>query len=198
MTNRFNTFKAKLISAPKNNLLRCLCGLIVLSMVFPIHSSASRPSEYDIKAVYLYNFTKFISWPESAFLNASSPIMICVYGSNPAKKTLEKLSEKITRGRPLKVNFLENEDDADTCHILFLSQTNANRALPFLKETFGKPVLTVGEYLGFVESGIIEFKVDDDYRVKLAINLNHAKQNNISISAQLLEIAYIVKTEEAP
>lgn len=198
MTKRFNAYKILIISFLRNHLLRCFCAFIFLNIISPIAGSTARPSEYDIKAVYLYNFTKFISWPESAFSDSNSPIMICVFGSNPAKKTLEKLSEKITRGRPLKVSFLEDEHDAGACHILFLSQTNEIRALPFLKETTGKPVLTVGEYSGFSDNGIIEFKVDTDYRVKLAINLNHAKQNQINISAQLLEIAYIVKTEEIP
>src|SRR5690348_4279341 len=53
-----------------------VCLVIFSGVAFP-----DRPSEYQVKAAYLYNFGKFVSWPADA--TAISEFDVCVLGTDP-------------------------------------------------------------------------------------------------------------------
>jgi len=145
--------------------------------------------EYRIKAAYLYNFAKFVDWPEQSFTNAEAPLVIGVWGPNPFGHELEVIAEnhKIN-GHSIVVKSVTSLADASSVHLLFFSGDNA-QAVAELKQLPSASVLTVGESEKFtVAGGMIGFVREDD-KVRFVINAAAAEQHGVKISAQLLKLA---------
>ncbi len=77
--------------------------------------------EYQIKASFLYNFTKFVEWPADRFADEGTPIIICVIGKDPFGTTLEDtVAGKIVKGRHIGIRRIDNVVDLDAYHVLFV------------------------------------------------------------------------------
>lgn len=159
-----------------------------------IAAENSRTTEYQVKAAYLYNFTKFIDWPATNFASADAPIVIGIVGEDPFGKTLDDLVKgESVRGHPLVVKRLEPGEDWRGCQVLFISQTEKNQMPALLQQLKSNPVLTVGDSNGFAEQGgMINFVIVQE-KVKLEINPEAATEAGLQISSKLLKLARIVK-----
>ena len=171
-------FQALIVS-----VLLCLSTLV---------SSSPRPSEYDVKLAYLYNFTKFMNWPEQLFEHKNSPYVLCIVGNIQIKPDVVKqLQQKTSRNRPIQIRFINEHSSIDKCHVLFITRTiNYRSTMQLAQNANGTGTVLVGEVPGFAQDhGIVEFILDDRNRVRIIINLTHAHNQEVSISAQLLEVA---------
>lgn len=159
-------------------------------------SPPQEPSqEYKIKAVFLFNFVQFVEWPASAFQSPTSPIIIGILGDDPFGPYLDAtVKGEVVRGHPLEVRRFASAEDAVASHILFLPPDGPNKpetALPILK---GRHILTVGETTAFARrGGIIRFFTDNN-KIKIRINLDVAKEEDLSISSKLLRLAEVVSS----
>jgi hypothetical protein len=146
--------------------------------------------EYQIKAGYLYNFTKFITWPEEI----SETFNLCILGDDPFGEIIDPIEQRNVADHPIKVvrlPYSRSHTDITKfplCHILYIS--------PSFKETgiYQKlhNVLTIGETDQFAaQGGMIGFQKQND-RVTLQINLSALKQSGLKVSAKLLEVSEIV------
>src|SRR4051812_14257552 len=83
-------------------------------------SSADMP-EYQVKAAFLYNFTQFVEWPETAFTSETAPLVIGILGDDPFKGSLEELvhGEQV-KHRSLVIEHYQRIDEVHSCHILFI------------------------------------------------------------------------------
>lgn len=166
----------------------------IIAITFMFYCSAIKPavgveSEYQVKAAYLYNFAKFIRWPGIAFKNQKSPLVIGVLGQNYFDETLELLSIKTVRDRPVKIRYFTTLNDVDTCHMLYISSNNLAENGLALKKLVNRPIVTVGDDPQFAANGgVIQF-ITIRNRLRFIINLNVAKANGIQIDSQLLSLA---------
>lgn len=174
---------------------RCLRALLLL--LAPALLGASGPSEYDIKLVYLYNFTKFVTWPDTAFATADAPLTICVAGSLPDVSTWEHLEDRKARNRPIELRLLDRKQTQYDCHVLFITRSADASQIRMLLRNMPDTTLLVGETPDFArKEGVIGFVTDDRRRVRIEINLDRARQRQLNIRAQLLEIARKVYRDE--
>ncbi len=151
--------------------------------------SADAPGEYKVKAAYLYNFAKFIRWPDSAFHNAEAPLVIGVLGTNYFNGALQPLAAKKVRNRTIEIKHFKTLAEVQNCHLLYISKSEQQNRGLILTTLANQPILTVGVFNDFVElGGIIQFITRRD-RLRFSINLAVASQNNIQIEAQLLSLA---------
>jgi len=156
-----------------------LFGLLFLRTLYADDISV----EYKIKAGYLYNFTKFITWPGD---NAKT-FNLCILGADPFGDLLNPIEQRSALERPIKLLRLERLTGNLHCHILFVSEAHDLASVKALTTT-----LIVGEYQGFAaQGGMIGF-VNKESRIKLQINLQAIKQSGLKISAKLLEVAEII------
>ena len=116
---------------------RCLFALSLL--LVPISLGASAPTEYDVKLVYLYNFTKFVNWPDSAFADADAPINICVLGSLPAVNSSKLIGDKTSRNRTVALRLLDHAPAQDACHILFFTKSISHAKALNITRTLSTP-----------------------------------------------------------
>jgi hypothetical protein len=148
-------------------------------------------SEYAVKAAYLFNFARFVSWPHNAFATPGTALTICILGSDPFGSTLDSmLSNEVIDGHPLEARRITELAQADGCHILFV---NAGVEARSVQEGLGeRPVLTVGDAEAFaLGGGMVGFRIDQS-TVRLTINPDALRQKGLVMSSQVLRLARIV------
>jgi hypothetical protein len=166
---------------------------VALCLAGPLAGQASR--EYDLKAVFLFNFVTFVDWPANATPD-KSPFVIGVLGEDPFGSALDEViaGEKI-RGAPLQARRCRTLEEARQCQILFISSSEAAKLPEILKDLRGRPVLTVADVPRFLEAGgIIAFSTGA--RLQLQVNPAAAQRAGLTISSKLLRVAKVV--EDAP
>lgn len=164
---------------------RALLGGLVF--ILSTHSSLAGASvEYKIKAAYIYNFTKFVTWPKVQ----SDTFNLCILGKEPFGPLLDSIESRTALGLPIKLIRLNHFDAAKQCHILFLGSA-IRKDVRSAIESAG--ILTVSDEKQFAKhGGMIGFVVRNG-KVKLQININRAKQAGLEISAKLLEISEVIE-----
>jgi hypothetical protein len=157
---------------------------------FNIAQTPATP-EYQVKAVFLFNFTHFINWPPSSFSSDQAPFVIGIFGNNPFGSYLnEVVSVEKVNGHPIVVNYYKNIEDIKTCHILFVNKTDINRINEF--QTFNdRNTLTVSDSPDFMQKGgMIRFFTRNN-KIQLQINLDAVKSAKLDVSSKLLRLAEI-------
>jgi hypothetical protein len=151
------------------------------------------PSEYQVKAAFLFNFSQFVDWPAAAFADGRSPLVIGVLGEDPFGATLDEIIRGETvNGRPLAVRRYKSIDQVDACHILFIDRSQTGQLDTVVTALRERSVLTVGDFEGFTRrGGIIRF-VTVGNKIRLRVNLAAAQQAKLTISSKLLRPAQIV------
>lgn len=108
--------------------------------------AAQTTSEYQVKAAFLYNFTKFIEWPPGAFASPSDPYALCVYGESPLEDNLKEIVKgKNLDGREFAVRRVTTAIVARSCQVLFVGAADEDRVPGLLAGLQGCSVLAVGE-----------------------------------------------------
>lgn len=174
----------------ESSILALLIGTMSGALETP--AQAQSADEQHVKAAFLYNFVKFIEWPQAAFTDVNAPIIIGVIGDDRLVATIEQtVSGKTAGGRHFVVRRFISYKALSYCHILFISnwgKDNLRRILPAIVAG----VLTVGETEHFAEAGgMINFKIADS-KVRFEINQKAAERAGLRISAKLLNLAPIV------
>jgi hypothetical protein len=162
---------------------------VARSTAAPILPGQRPPAEESLKAAYLYNFTKFIEWPDSAFTGTSAPFTVCVFADDRFRREVDATlrGEKVG-SRPIELA-AANPDDLKQCHMAYFSRVDAERLAKRLPEMRMAPVLTVGEGLQFLEQGgLIGFVIESD-RVRFAVSRRGAATAGLNVSSKLLRVA---------
>jgi hypothetical protein len=175
--------------ARKISLALLLMGNVCISF-----SQNKSPSpEYQIKAVFLYNFTQFIEWPASAFQDQHAPFVIGVLGEDPFGKYLdETVSGEKVNNHPLVVKRFDSVEEVKGCHIIFIAQPATEDMEDVINKLKGKNILTVSDVNGFIKKGGMIRFLNESNKIKIRINLEVAKASDLVISSKLLRLAEIV------
>lgn len=174
-------------------LRRALLLVALLVTGRGLAAQAVRASEYQVKAVFLFNFAQFVDWPADAFPASDTPLVIGVLGNDPFGGALdETVRDERLGGRPFQVRRYQSVDEIETCHILFVSRSEGSRPETILAGLKHRPILTVSDADGFAErGGMIRF-VTDRNRIRLQLNLAAAEAAHLTISSKLLRVAEII------
>jgi hypothetical protein len=150
-----------------------------------------KPTEYRVKAVYIYNFGKFVQWPAGTALEgAENGFPICVLGPDPFGSTLDEIVKgESIEGQPLVTRRIDRVESTDGCRILFISAMPKERLIMTLQTLQSKPVLTVSDMPDFCNrGGMIQFVMQAD-KVRFEVNLPPAEKAGLTLSSQLLKVA---------
>jgi hypothetical protein len=154
---------------------------------------ASPPSEYQIKAVFLFNFAQFVEWPVSAFPDPQTPFVIGVLGRDPFGAELDAVvrGETIDK-RSLVIERYHDIDELKHCNILFIGRPQLRELPRILAALKGRSILTVSDGDEEEQSGVMIRLVTRSNRIRLRIDVGAAKAGNLVISSKLLRPAEIV------
>jgi YfiR/HmsC-like len=180
-------------------LLITIAIVILPSLGFEAHAQdSSVSSEYLIKAGFIYNFANLVQWPANAFAQPDSPIVIGILGEDPFGTVLDRvLAGKRVNGRVFLVKRLKAVVDLKECHILFVSSSEIAHLAEAIHLVKGMPILTIGEIPGFAKRGGIINLVLEDNKVHFEVNVEAAKEADLTISSRLLALARIVQDSVA-
>ena len=152
-----------------------------------------RQAEYAVKAAFLFNFIKFVDWPDGRFPPEGEPIQVCILGRDPFGDILDSIEERTAQNRPLRLTRDPTSEDLDRCHVLFISSSEEFRLAQILKDLEARGILTVGDMADFARrGGVIGFALRNN-RVGLDVNLDAAERAQLKISAKVLELAQVVR-----
>ncbi len=167
---------------------------VMLFAIAPAGLPGQSIDEYQVKAAFLYNFAKFVEWPQQAFNNPAEPISICIFGKNPFGQILDDtVRGKAVEGRAFVILKVSDFRQTGACKILFIGSSERKSIRLLLAQVKTSGILTVGETEGFaVEGGVVEF-TSGEGKVRVDINVQAAEQGHLRISSKLLSLARIVK-----
>jgi hypothetical protein len=167
-----------------------LLSALVFVIGFNGRAQNSQPTEYQIKAAFIYNFARFVDWPTQAFADASSPMTIGVLGKNVFGDNLqEAINGKTIKGHPLQFKQFDSVSDATNCQVLFISTSEKSHFPKILSRLGGTSILTVSETDDFIgDGGMINLTIMDQ-KVRFEINNDAAKKAGLTISSKLLSLA---------
>jgi hypothetical protein len=155
---------------------------------------AQAPTEYQIKAAFIYNFAKFVDWPSLDAAGPDQPIVVGILGEDPFGQNLENvINGKTANGRRLMIKRFSNLQSLAPCHILFVSSSQRNNLQQVFGAVAGSGVLTIGETDTFADTGgIIQLGMLEG-RVRLVVNQAAAERAGLKISAKLLGLARVIR-----
>jgi hypothetical protein len=152
--------------------------------------------EYAIKAAYLYQFGRYVKWPERSFADRNSPLVIGVLGNDPFVGLLDEIARtKRLDGRPIVIRRFASMAQYTPCHILFVpASVGAAEEAAAIRRLRGGPTLLVGEEPGFAEQGGTVNFFPEENKIRFEINTDAAREGQLKISSKLLSLAKIVGT----
>jgi hypothetical protein len=179
-------------------LLRLSLVFCLAQWVTPRIAAGQREAtgEYELKAAMLYNLTRFVEWPPSAFHDPQAPIQLCIIGRDPFGSTLASIVVKQTvNGRPVLIRHSQNDAGILACHLLYISSSERKTISQIFATLKGSSVLTVGEMTQFAaHGGMIQFSLEEQH-VRFDINLDAVSRAGLKLSSRLLVLARIIKDQ---
>ena len=151
-----------------------------------------------LKAVFLYNFTKFTEWPADA-ISAAAPIELCVIDAPEVADALTSVTNGHTiEDHPLVVRRAALDGGLRGCHLVYASGLDQRRCLALLNAVRGLPVLTTTDNQEFAELGGGANLFLDHGKIRFSVNIGATQRARVTISSQLLALARIVKDQPIP
>jgi hypothetical protein len=175
----------------KSHLVLLLMGL---SAAFSLagdavpESQPERPTEFQVKAAYVYNFGKFVRWPAKSPSNVNS-FDICVLGKDPFGRVLDAtVSGETIDGKKVSVNRV-SRDQISHCRVLFVGDSEQNRLVAILAAARTSGVLTVSDMPRFAERGGMIGFVNQQDRIRFEVNRTAVEGAGLMLSSELLKVA---------
>jgi hypothetical protein len=171
--------------------------IVVLSVhsVFAQDAHVFKPTEYQIKAAFLYQFAKFVQWPDTVFADSSKQIVIGILGEDPFGGDLDNTVQgKFIHDREIRIKRIDRLENVQDCQILFISGSETKKLPVIFARLHHSNILTVGDTEGFSqEGGIINF-IRKDNKIHFEINVDAAQKAGLKLSSKLLNLAKIVES----
>lgn len=157
----------------------------------PALASADKPvvSESQVKAAMLYNFTRFVVWPDTAGKTGSATIRICVFGEDPFGPALTALSGRDSGSGKIEIAQISEQQQLRDCQLAFLNVADEAKRKEVLQELSSYPVLTVGDSSGFGDDGGMIRFLTRQRRLRFTIYTGAVEKAGLTISSKLLRLA---------
>ena len=167
--------------------------LLFIYSLLPVSVLSDVSPEDKLKAVFIYNFTKYIQWPN---YDTSETFDIAVIGDSEIIIPLKEIEKKRTvDNKKIKIIHYQDINDINICHILFISSSEKKRLSDILQKVKDKNILTISGSEGFAEEGVTINFVIIEGKIKFEINNSAINQAGLQVSSQLLKLAILVEEE---
>jgi hypothetical protein len=174
-------------------MTRALLVLWLLVAALPCIAQDATPTERQVKAAFLYRFTDYVQWPESAFARPDAPLVIGVLGDNAMATELQTIaSGRTVRGHPVAVKAYKEREPLTGAHVVFIAEP-ANAQLRALVRSVEGPVLVVTDSEdGLTAGGVINFVMVEG-RIRFEVSLANAGARSLALGSGLLSVALNVR-----
>ena len=184
---------------------RAIVAAMTLAVFAPLaapRSVAGQPAaalENDVKAAFLYNFARYITWPAPAFESASAPVRLCVLADPDFVASVDTIvrGENIDN-RPVTRLSPNTAEEARSCHLLYVAASHLERAQPMMTRLGDSPVLAVSDAPKALDRGYGIMFVRENDRVRFDVDLGRTQGRSLTISSRLLRVARRVVPNAEP
>ena len=132
-----------------------------------------------VQAAIIYQLTKYIQWDVTGHEN----LALCIHAGPVLSEELERLIEKTTSGKRLRLS------EPPLCDLIYVPQNLLREYEPMMASHKHRQVLTVSDAPGFIDMGGMVSLVDRQGRVGIEINLQMLHAEGFTVSLPLIEIA---------
>lgn len=156
--------------------------------------AAAAPAESSlpaVKAAFVFNFIKLVSWPETRLPAGASPVSVCALRGDEMEPALRQaLTGKLAGSHPIQVSTMDPGDNLSTCHVLYLGSGTGSRAA-LMARVSGKGVLLVDEGAQFTwPDGMIRL-FQEQNRMRFELNLEALERSGLKVDPRLIRLARI-------
>jgi hypothetical protein len=144
--------------------------------------------EYSLKAAFIYNFSKFVEWPESAY-RGKREFCIATLGRTPLDRELAALGGKVVQGRSIVFHKFNSPGDAAQCQILVISRSELARQEAILDTLRDLPVLTIADSADFCKKGGMLALEKENGKIVFDVNFREIQRAKLKANSQLLKLA---------
>jgi hypothetical protein len=173
--------------------------LWVMPAPAPLRAQQLRASADQVKAAYIYNFGRFVTWPNAQAAGQAHSFTICVFTHDPFGATLDStLAGESLNGNPVVIRRIQQTRQAAQCRVLFIGAAQSSHLEEILTALDEIPVLTVSDMDDFSRrGGMIQFVLDEG-RVRFGVNLKNAQNARLALNSELLRVAVSVAGSTGP
>ena len=164
--------------------------LVVGFLIGFFGTSEAQKEKYE--SLFIYNFTKYIKWPESYNPNS---FVIGVIGNSTIIDDLNEMAatkRKTMSGSEIEIKKYNSIDEIGTCHILFISENAVDKLGQIDAKTSGKPILLVTDSPGMATQGAVINFIEKDGKIKFELNESQANKRNLAVSSSLTSLAILI------
>jgi hypothetical protein len=154
------------------------------------------PGEYQVKALFLYNFINFVDWPADSSFSSSPTVNVCIVGDDPFDDALNDIRDERVKGKKVTIRHYRPYDELKGCHLLFIPASEGKQTESFIRSVRDSGVLTVGDTEESARQGTVIGFFIEQKKVRFAVNLEAARRSGLKISAKLLKLSKIVRSAE--
>ena len=144
---------------------------------------------HEIHAAMIYNFMKYIQWPD----DGGTEFVVGVLGEDNVYNTLKNFYDGEPKGgKKYSIRKLTDVSEVASCQVVYIGK-NRSKDFDNVKNTIGsKSILTITDSSNLGKKGsCINFKVVDE---KLKFEINQASMNSASlkVAGQLSSMAILI------
>lgn len=178
------------------NIFRILVFTLAFLCAVPVmHGKGSAeergtpaPAEYEVKAAFVYNFIKFVEWPDAGVPPGDS-IRLCILGDLPDAAAFTNLGGRQIRGKRMTVLALDRPGETRGCDVLFVAANQTGRLREIIEALEDRPTLTISDTEGYARRGVMINMFLENKRVRFEVNEKKARAAGLRISVKLLKLA---------
>jgi hypothetical protein len=177
---------------------RCITKrlLVLAALLFGVRVEAQTPmGESQVKAMFVYNFLKFVEWPVDASAGAKDPFVVLIIGDGPTADATESFLESKTIGvRPVVVRRTQWDQPLKGARAAFVVERDQRRLRRVLDAATAAGVLTIGEGDDFTTRGGVIGLLVQDRKVRFDVDTTAAQSSHLRVSSKLLALTRTVRS----
>lgn len=168
----------------------CQLFLVFLAvwMGTPHTVTGSQPDEYQVKAVFVINFSKLTEWPKES-VSEKTTFPIAIIGKVPSLTFENTLKGQSVHGAQVTVRHIEVAEDAKGCRLVYIAASERHRLSGLIQELRQLNVLTVSDMEAFCESGGMIGLLSGHNKISFEVNLAAVRKSHLNVSSKLLKLA---------
>jgi hypothetical protein len=196
---RQTTRESRWLRSARSRIRACTVAFLAVTGAIPTRPQADPSVEYQVKAAFLFNFAKFVEWPQDAFQSDKAPISLCLFRHDPFGGALDEvIREKAINNHELQARRINDLAQLKACQLVFVSQKEEGQLPEILTSLKGASALVVGESADFAErGGAVQFFLENN-KLRFAINVDAIQRARLQASSKLLALARIVHDKDHP
>jgi len=152
--------------------------------------------ESRVEAAFLYNFAKFVTWPDRSFGDSRSPLVIAVFDNESYEALREAIAGRQAGGRAVTVRKISGVDEVHLAHLLFIGVAETPRLSQLLAAVAGQPILTVSDIEGFASRGGMVELFKSERKIRFGVHLTAVRSSGLNMSSEVLRLASFVRNAD--